>query len=232
MPGPDVRSESSDEMSRLAELVITVRALASGELKTDEVDSAIWSLISELPAKATWRPTLYQGAMASMESAHESEQEYMGRLESLVGDDSADGNEVAEIYFEGLLRTGGFSMAAVILSAATLEAFIFEYASDWRSPSWVDKYLYGLNFVSRWVVIPELATGKRVVTSAAAHKELRWLHTARNRLVHAKPKQLKASDITSDLWVKVDDANRAVATVGVVVKALQDLDSAVDTSWL
>jgi hypothetical protein len=48
----------------------------------------------------------------------------------------------------------------VVFSTMAAEAAIYDYATEKMSASFVKKYLDRLDLVSKWVVIPQMATGR------------------------------------------------------------------------
>jgi hypothetical protein len=85
------------------------------------------------------------------------------------------------------------ALITICFSAMCLEAFIYDYAARNISDSYAHRYLDKLDVVSKWVVIPQLATGKEFPTSSHAFGLLRFLVTTRNQLVH-----FKSSPVTQD----------------------------------
>jgi len=75
---------------------------------------------------------------------------------------------------------------AVTFGAMCLESFIYDYAANSFSDTYVRKYLDKLELVSKWVVIPRLTTGKDFPRESKAFEDLRRLIKERNDLVHAK----------------------------------------------
>jgi hypothetical protein len=81
---------------------------------------------------------------------------------------------------------------AIAFAAMCLEACIWDYAACHKSKSYTENHLERLNFVSKWVIIPELLCGSDItkvrIDGKCLMDELNKLRRARNALVHARSK--------------------------------------------
>jgi len=82
----------------------------------------------------------------------------------------------------------------IVFAAMCLEAFIYDYAAYNFSGKFVKNYIDKLDLESKWVVIPQLVTGKRFDTDSEAFELLVKLVRYRNKLVHAKSKSRPTYD--------------------------------------
>lgn len=76
----------------------------------------------------------------------------------------------------------------IVFAAMCLEAFIYDYAAYNFSGKFVKNYIDKLDLKSKWVVTPQLVTGKKFDTDSQAFELLVKLVGYRNKLVHAKSK--------------------------------------------
>jgi hypothetical protein len=104
------------------------------------------------------------------------------------------------------------ALITICFSAMCLEAFIYDYAARHISDTYAEKYLDKLDFVSKWVVIPQLVTGKQFPTGSHVFELLRFLVTTRNQLVH-----FKSSPFTQDRQRKLQ-AEEQIDSPAVVKK--------------
>jgi len=75
---------------------------------------------------------------------------------------------------------------AVVFAAMCLEAFIYDFASNYLGDTYVRNNLDRLGFLPKWAVIPKLALGKGLREESQASEHLKLLLKERNDLVHAK----------------------------------------------
>ncbi|MQY62126.1 hypothetical protein GH146_02410 [archaeon] len=122
------------------------------------------------------------------------------------------------------------SASTVVFAALCLEAFIYDYAAAYFTDTHARKYLQGIDFVSKWVVIPKLVTGKDFPTEGRAFEHLVKLRKARNDLVHYKsrplPTNIKEWEELQAETEREDDANavNAYQTVKEVLTELHKLE--------
>jgi|GEM_PF-1362001 len=77
------------------------------------------------------------------------------------------------------------SCIVVVLSALALEGYIYDYAARNLSDSFADD-IDKLDAVSKWLVIPQLVTGKKFPKDGKAFQLLKQLVSDRNYLAHPK----------------------------------------------
>ena len=129
-----------------------------------------------------------------------------------------------------IMQSRQYAIVAVIFSAFTLEAYINNYAARKRSNAFFKEHLDNLDFVSKWVVIPELFTGKRFPKDKQCHQYLEELKKMRNELVHSKSKALQLENqddvkkVGDDVYLLINSAEKAVETIFMMVKCLVEID--------
>jgi len=79
---------------------------------------------------------------------------------------------------------------AVVFTAMYFEAFIYDYAASCMGDNYSKDHLDKLGFISKWLVIPKLITGKEISKSGQAYESLKRLHKDRNSLVHLKSREM------------------------------------------
>ena len=91
----------------------------------------------------------YDAAKRNLSLARESEKRMFAELASWFNKPrDIGGMEAITKKLKGLSDPiEGLSATAIILSAASLEAFIFEWAADRRSITWVSKHVDNLGFI-------------------------------------------------------------------------------------
>lgn len=125
------------------------------------------------------------------------------------------------------------AMVSVIFSALTLEALINNYGIERFSATYFDKHLANLNTVSKWVVIPTLATGKDLNRDRQAFEGLKHLFKQRDKLVHYKTRKKKVSELQEhEDWVTEEHSEKALQTVRALVEAVSEIDPSLETEWL
>jgi hypothetical protein len=123
-------------------------------------------------------------------------------------------------------------MVSVVFSALALEAFINNYAAERFSKNYFENHLDRLNPVSKWLVIPRLATGKQVATDGKVYGDLKRLFKLRDKLVHYKTRKKNLSQLSEDDWVTEKHSEEAISAVESAVRELATVDASVDISWL
>lgn len=79
---------------------------------------------------------------------------------------------------------------AVVFTAMYFEAFIYDYAASCLGDKYSKDYLDKLDFISKWIIIPKLITGKEISKSGQAYESLKRLYKDRNYLVHLKSREM------------------------------------------
>lgn len=120
------------------------------------------------------------------------------------------------------------SLIAIVFSALAVEAYIYDYGARKFSDTFIQKYLDKLDVISKWVVIPQLATGQELSRDSQAFELLKKLIRERNNIIH-----YKSSDIDPEkLPLLVEDnenyllerAKEAYLTLEELAKELEKID--------
>ena len=83
---------------------------------------------------------------------------------------------------------------AVVFAQMALEGYIYDYAVRRLSEAYFRKHIGKLGLKKRWIVVPELVTGKKVITSDKAIVLLGKLIKTRNDLVHPKSRLVSSNE--------------------------------------
>jgi hypothetical protein len=126
----------------------------------------------------------------------------------------------------------GEATITVVFSTIALESFIHNYAARKLGEGYTDKHIEKMNLHTKWLVVPQLATGKGIPSDHRGIQLLQELIKARNSIVH-----LKSKNIDWELWDKakrkITETNRLIresATtcfecVGLLGHALSERDT-------
>ena len=126
----------------------------------------------------------------------------------------------------------GQATITVVFSAIALESFIHNYAARKLGEGYTDKHVETMNLHTKWLLVPQLATGKAIPSDHRGIELLQKLIKARNSIVH-----LKSKNIEWDLWEnakqKITETNRLIlesATtcfecIGLLGHALSERDT-------
>ena len=108
----------------------------------------------------------------------------------------------------------------VVFTAMYFEAFIYDYSASCLGDRYSNEHLDKLDFLSKWLVIPKLVTGKEISKSGQAYESLKRLHKDRNSLVHLKSKALNFEHdaITDYLRSREEDVERSTANCRLALK--------------
>jgi hypothetical protein len=91
------------------------------------------------------------------------------------------------------------SIIVIVFSAMAVEAYIYDYAARHLGDTYVKDHLEKLDTLSKWVIIPELITGREMPHRENWRGLLTKLIKTRNSIIHHK-----SSELPSDLldWRK------------------------------
>jgi hypothetical protein len=156
------------------------------------------------------------------------------KLSQLTGDD-ANGFEYHEIDpIE--IEIGSSCCIVIVMCALAAEGYIYDYAARNLSDSFADD-IDKLDAVGKWVVIPQLVTGKRFPKDGRAYQLLKQLVSDRNYLAHPKSaptfvynekkkdwnigsKALRMDDFSTSLVEKAQNALNALDELALVMEKL------------
>ncbi|HIJ72316.1 MAG TPA: hypothetical protein HPP87_13320 [Planctomycetes bacterium] len=127
----------------------------------------------------------------------------------------------------------------VVFAAMCMEAFIYDYAAQNLSGKFVKNHIDKLDLKPKWVIVPQLVTGKKFDTGSKAFELLVKLVKYRNELVHAKsrnrPSSAKLDQLIKTNAAKEEDkltiVKNACETRKQLIKELDSLDSNKHKPW-
>lgn len=121
-------------------------------------------------------------------------------------------------------------VVAITFAAMCLEAYIWDYAACNKSQNYTKDYLEKLDFVAKWVVIPELICGSRIENPSLLSL-LGKLRKARNNIVHSKS---KPTPNNLDEFRKALNKKREIKgedAFNVIRLLLEELDKIDNSNW-
>jgi len=128
-------------------------------------------------------------------------------------------------------RIGLLVLIVVVFCATSLEAYINHYAISHLSKNYLKTYLDKLDLLSKWIVIPRITTGTQLDAGSRPLKDLSWLITLRNKLVHYKSRTVSIEEIKDTDFLRGNDAKRAIETVKNVAQELKKIDNNIYIDW-
>lgn len=118
----------------------------------------------------------------------------------------------------------------VVFTAMYFEAFIYDYSASCLGDRYSRAHLDKLDFISKWLIIPKLVTGKEILKSGQAYEALKRLHKDRNSLVHLKSRSINFDQDTMSkhLTDRENKIEQSVANCELALKCviaeLQEID--------
>lgn len=133
-------------------------------------------------------------------------------------------------YEESLIATeiDKSALITIVFAAIALEGYIYDYAARNFSDRFVRKFLDKLDTISKWVVIPQLVTGKEFPRDGQCFELLSGLVKERNRLVHYKSADIEfdrleeCSEQNQD-WL-IQSAQNAIEALDVIISQMSMID--------
>jgi hypothetical protein len=132
------------------------------------------------------------------------------------------------------------SIIVVVFSAMAIEAYIYDYAARHLGDTFVKDHLDKLDALSKWVIIPELVTGKEMPRNENWRERLNRLVKVRNSLIHHKSSDLPSVLQNSGNYLKKLDAEteliyetarQSVTLLGVLADKIIEIDPE-ETPWV
>lgn len=125
----------------------------------------------------------------------------------------------------------------VIFSALCLEAFINHYAISNLKRPYFDNYIERLRINQKWMIVPQLVTGKSFKMESHEMAKLKSLFKMRDSLVHYKTCTFEnldqfIKDNKKKHFVTPDKAKFALSAVPAIIKGLHKLDPKVELDWI
>jgi hypothetical protein len=103
----------------------------------------------------------------------------------------------------------GYATVVVVFCITALECYIYNYASRALGEAYAERHIEKLDLLSKWILVPKLATGGSIRSDHKGIQLLQSLIKARNGVVHLKGKNLKLTCI-EEQSTSIAEANRLV----------------------
>lgn len=149
---------------------------------------------------------------------------------SLLFREKARRTKLASEHVTFIMQSREYAIVAIIFSALTLESYINEYAARKKGVTYFNKHLEKIDFLNKWIVIPELCTGKSFPKNKQCYENLDKLKTMRNNLVHSKPKPIQINNheafnkLGKEVYEIIRNAELAIKTISMVINCLTEID--------
>lgn len=165
------------------------------------------------------------------------------RLKARIEEAKLDHKKTGEsIEFDRQLSSYEYELAKtsfilVIFTSIAIEAYIYDYAARHLGDSFVRDHLDKLDPVSKWIIVPELVTGKGLSQRQHWHGKLKKVIRARNSITHYKswdPTSLSSVDLQGKLEKSSSEIQQAAEQAVDLLRLLADKISEVDpeeTPW-
>lgn len=122
-----------------------------------------------------------------------------------------------------------YAVAVIVFAAFYLEGYIYQYATKHLSSTYFKKYLDKLSLNAKYVVIPELVTGKKMNAGSKAFQMLADLVSTRNGLAHPKPTRNNSSDYSEEekeeFFDLIKNAHLAFRTIKEILEEIDKLEN-------
>lgn len=141
----------------------------------------------------------------------------------------------AAFYEDELAKT---SFILTVFTAVAIEAYIYDYAARHLGDRYVKEHLDKLDTISKWIIIPELVTGRGLSQRQHWQAKLKNIIQARNSITHFKswdPSSLSAADVQEKVERSSNQVRQAAAQAIDLLRLLADKISEVDpeeTPWV
>ena len=141
-------------------------------------------------------------------------------------------NRIPERRVDLGMRQISYADVVTVFSHLFLEATIYDYGATNLSDSYMKKYIDRLNFLSRWVVIPRLVTGKTFPTQSQAYQMLGKVNRARNGLVHFKTRRVLGQTVSQAFETSMENHIAPSECFDCMSEALRELRNLGPEKWL
>lgn len=166
----------------------------------------------------------------------ESKIEETKRKKAPSGDQKTIEFEQKIIFYEAEFTKTSFII--VIFTAIAIEAYIYDYAARNLGDVFVKDHLDKLDTVSKWVIIPELVTGRELPNRQYWQGRLKKVIQARNSITHYKswdPTSLPTNNLHDRMKKSSHQIQEAAAQSIDLLRLLADKISEIDpeeTPWV
>lgn len=101
-------------------------------------------------------------------------------------------------FMRSHLRFEDSSYITIVFSAMSVEAYIFTYGARYLGSGFFGKHLDKLGTIDKWILVPQLITGKQFPRDRHAFSLLKQLVKERNDLVHFKSRRIQVHDLLKE----------------------------------
>jgi len=131
------------------------------------------------------------------------------------------------------------AVTIIVFSTMAIEAYIYDYASRHLGDNFVKDHLDKLDTLSKWVIIPELITGKEMPRHENWNELLARMIKTRNLIIHHKSSDPSAVRDTGKYLKKMSDesdliyetARQSVTLLGMLADKIIEMDPE-ETPWV
>lgn len=142
----------------------------------------------------------------------ELEDRFNALKDASEADPQADRAELMRVGFQMLRHAS----TAVVFFVLAMEAYINYYAVMRLGKKYTEQHIDRLDLVSKWVIVPHLALGRRVLPEGETLTNLRKVVRLRNQIAHPKAGPYTAKAFESGLT-----ANPVMAATGLREGAME-----------
>jgi hypothetical protein len=131
------------------------------------------------------------------------------------------------------------AVTVIVFSAMAIEAYTYDYASRHLGDNFVKDHLDKLDTLSKWVIIPELITGREMPRHENWHELLARMIKTRNLIIHHKSSDPSAVRDTGKYLKKMSDesdliyetARQSVTLLSMLADKIIEMDPE-ETPWV
>lgn len=132
------------------------------------------------------------------------------------------------------------SITVIVFSAMAVEAYIFDYAARHLGDKFVRDHLDKLDTLSKWIIVPELITGKEMSHNENWQGQLKKLIKVRNSVAHYKSSEPPALDSNAEKYFEKlqaesetlrESAQQAITLLKTLADKIIELDPE-ETPWV
>jgi hypothetical protein len=132
------------------------------------------------------------------------------------------------------------ALVVIVFSAMAIEAYIYDYAARHLGDAFVKDHLDKLDILSKWIIIPELITGKEVSRHQKWYLLLKNLIKTRNSVIHHKSSEPPASPSDVEKYLHklkeadssiYETARQSITLLGILADKIIEIDPE-ETPWV
>jgi hypothetical protein len=149
----------------------------------------------------------------------------------MIGLDLRAGSLVQHLTVELEDELAKSSIIVVVFSAMAIEAYIYDYAARNLGDTFVKDHLDKLDTLSKWIIIPELVTGKEMPRHENWRELLTKLIKTRNSITHHKSSNPSVGDakkylkkLSDESDIIFETARQSINLLGVLADKIIEID--------